>query len=90
MLTAVGAHSTVVREEIFGPVLSAYTFATEDEAVKLANDTPYGLAGAVWTKDVHAPTGSPPGSGPAQFGSTPTGSLRRACPSAALALLAGP
>ncbi|MFF5705558.1 aldehyde dehydrogenase family protein [Streptomyces sp. NPDC012794] len=41
----------VVREEVFGPVLTVETFHTEDEAVALANDTEYGLAGAVWTAD---------------------------------------
>ena len=42
---------TVVQEESFGPVLTVETFRTEDEAIRLANDTVYGLAGAVWTAD---------------------------------------
>ncbi|NJQ14143.1 aldehyde dehydrogenase family protein [Streptomyces bohaiensis] len=41
----------VVREEVFGPVLTVETFRTEDEAVALANDTEYGLAGAVFSAD---------------------------------------
>ncbi len=42
----------IVREEIFGPVVTVQTFRTEAEAVALANDTDYGLAGAVFTSDV--------------------------------------
>ena len=41
----------IVREEVFGPVLTIERFSTEDEAIELANDTTYGLAGAVWTAD---------------------------------------
>ncbi|WP_093837270.1 aldehyde dehydrogenase family protein [Streptomyces aidingensis] len=41
----------IIREEIFGPVLTVETFRTEDEAVALANDTEYGLAGAVFSAD---------------------------------------
>ena len=43
----------VATEEVFGPVLSVLPFSDEDDAVRQANATRYGLAGAVWTKDVH-------------------------------------
>ncbi len=44
-------HMRIVREEIFGPVLAVQTFTDEADAVKIANDSPYGLAGAVFTND---------------------------------------
>lgn len=52
VFSGVGEEMRVAREEIFGPVLSVLDFTTEEEAVRLANATAYGLAGAVWTKDV--------------------------------------
>ena len=42
----------IAQEEIFGPVLSVISFDTPEEAVAIANDTPYGLAAAVWTSDL--------------------------------------
>lgn len=53
VLTDVDPNDTVVREEVFGPVLAVYRFHDEDQALRYANDTPFGLAAAAWTKDVH-------------------------------------
>jgi acyl-CoA reductase-like NAD-dependent aldehyde dehydrogenase len=48
----VGHESPLWREEIFGPVLATTSFTDEAEALRLANDTEYGLVGAVWTADI--------------------------------------
>lgn len=52
ILTEVESGMQVAQEEIFGPVVSILTFETETEAVELANDVEYGLAGAVWTEEM--------------------------------------
>jgi aldehyde dehydrogenase (NAD+) len=52
VFAGVEAAMTIAREEIFGPVLVILAYKTEDEAIELANDTPYGLAGYVQSNDV--------------------------------------
>ena len=52
IFTDVKPDMRIAREEIFGPVLSILTYDDEDEAVRLANDTLYGLAGYVYSRDL--------------------------------------
>jgi aldehyde dehydrogenase (NAD+) len=53
LFTNVAPASTIAQVEIFGPVLVAMTFRTPDEAIALANNTPFGLAASIWTENIN-------------------------------------
>lgn len=53
LMTDVTNDMKIAQEEIFGPVAVAIKFKTEEEVIKMANDNPYGLGGAVWTRDIN-------------------------------------
>lgn len=52
IFTGVDRNMRLAREEVFGPVLAVIAFDTEEEAIEIANDVPYGLAAGVWTSDI--------------------------------------
>lgn len=52
LFTDVAPESRLAREEVFGPVAAMLTFGSEEEAIELATDTPFGLAAGVWTQDI--------------------------------------
>ena len=54
VVTGAGPDNVLVREELFGPVLTVQVIGDESEALRVAQDTPYGLAAAVWTDNLGA------------------------------------
>ena len=52
VLAGVDNSMRVAQEEIFGPVASIIPFRDEADAIRIANDTPYGLSGSIWTRDL--------------------------------------
>lgn len=81
--TGLADDSAVVTEEIFGPCCHIRPFDSEEEAIELANSLPYGLASAIWTRTLRAPTASPGRLRPASSGSTAGSCATCAPPSAA-------
>ena len=53
LITEASQQDPIVQDEVFGPVLTVLPFTTDDEAVELANDSPFGLAASAWTSNVH-------------------------------------
>ena len=62
----------IAREEIFGPVAAILPFDNEDDAIRMSNDSDYGLSGSLWTGSAPAPSASPARCAPAPCRSTPT------------------